>query len=402
MKNIKREKYLNQIRPFYNQQLIKVLTGQRRVGKSFILKQIADELKLNNKDNNLIYIDKELHKFKFIQNDEHLIAYVKQNSKPQHNVLLIDEIQEIREFERALRSLLSEEIYDIYCTGSNSHIFSGELATFLSGRQIVFHIHSLSYPEYLEFHQLPSSTAAVMQFLKYGGLPYLLNLPKEDAIVFDYLKNIMSTIVYRDVIARHQIRDVSFFDDLISYIADNTGSLVSANKISEYLKSQKINKSVSVVIDYLGYLENANIIHKVKRKDIQGKKIFEIGDKFYFEDLGLRNVINGYRPADINKILENAVFNHLQYLGYKINIGKSEQREIDFIAEKNNEIVYFQVAYILTDDKVIEREFGNLDKINDHYPKYVISMDEFPINTSYKGIKHLKLIDFLYSETISS
>jgi len=398
MKNIKRESYLKRIRPFYNKQLIKILTGQRRVGKSFLLRQIADELKEQNPDCNPIYINKEQHEFKAIHNDTDLVAYVKQNSKPENNILLIDEVQEIKAFELALRSLLVEGIYDIYCTGSNSSIFSSELATFLSGRQMEFRIHSLSYPEFLQFHRLENSSISLHKFLKYGGLPYLIHLPDDESIVFDYLKNILSTIIYRDVINRHQIRDTVFFDDLISYLADNTGSPFSANKISEYLKSQKISKSVSIIIDYLGYLENANIIHKVKRKDIQGKKLFEIGDKFYFEDLGLRNVVNGYRPADINKIIENIVFNHLQYLNFKINIGKSDNREIDFVAEKNHEIIYIQVAYILADDKVIEREFGNLNKINDHYPKYVISMDEFPINTSYKGIKHIKLIDFLSSD----
>jgi uncharacterized protein len=399
MQNIKRESYLKRIRPFYNKQLIKVLTGQRRVGKSFLLRQIADEIKEQNPGCNLIYINKELYEFKTIHNDTDLFGYVKLNSKPENNILIIDEVQEIKAFELALRSLLAEKVYDIYCTGSNSSIFSSELSTFLSGRQMEFHIHSLSYPEFLQFHRLENSSSSLMKYLKYGGLPYLIYLPDEESIIFDYLKNILSTIIYRDVINRHQIRDTTFFDDLISYLADNTGYPFSANKISGYLKSQKINKSVSIIIDYLGYLENATIIHKVKRKDILGKKLFEIGDKFYFEDLGLRNVINGYRPADINKILENVVFNHLQYLNFKVNIGKSDNREIDFVAEKDNELIYLQVAYILADQKVIDREFGNLDKINDHYPKYVISMDEFPINTSYKGIKHIKLIDFLSSDT---
>jgi len=395
MKNIKREQYLQRIRPYYQKGLIKVLTGQRGIGKSFILRQIGDEMVEKFPEANLIYINKESHEYKHLQNDTDLIEHVKSKSIGKLNVVLIDEIQEIKDFELALRSLLLDEIYDIYCTGSNSHIFSSELATFLSGRQIEIPIHALSYVEFLTFHQLENNSVSLYRYFKYGGLPYLIHLPQEDSIVFDYLKNILSTILFRDVIQRHQIRDVSFFDNLISFLADNTGSPVSATKISEYLKSQKINKSVSVIIDYIHYLESANIIHKVKRKDIQGKKIFEVGEKYYFEDLGIRNVISGFKGSDISKIIENVVFNHLQFLNFKIHVGKSDTKEIDFIAEKNNEIVYIQVCYLLTDEKVIEREFGNLNEINDHYPKYVISMDEMPINTSYRGIKHMKLIDFL-------
>ncbi|NJO91595.1 MAG: ATP-binding protein [Chloroflexia bacterium] len=395
MTNISRENYLHRIRPFYEKQLIKVLSGQRRVGKSFLLKQIRDEIKQKHQNANIIYIDKEKHEFDEIVDYKGLHDFVMKKSVSSMNYLFIDEIQEISDFEKALRSLLSEGNFDIYVTGSNSQMLSGELATFLSGRQIEIRVHSLSYLEFLEFHTLQNDKPSLDKYLKFGGLPYLKHLPLEEEIAFDYLKNILATILFRDVVHRYQIRDVPFLDNLVRFLADNTGSLFSATKISDYLKSQKASKTVSVIINYIKYLENAYIISNVKRKDAKGKKIFESGDKFYFEDLGLRNVVYEYKPGDINKIIENAVFNHLRIKNYNVHIGKLENREIDFIAEKNNELIYIQVAYLLSDENTQEREFGNLDLIKDHYPKYVISMDELPVKVSYKGIKHLSLKEFL-------
>jgi hypothetical protein len=209
------------------------------------------------------------------------------------------------------------------------------------------------------------------------------------------LKNIYSTILFRDIIGRYGVRDVSFLEQLIKYLADNTGNIFSANRISDYLKSQHSAKTVSVIINYLHYLEQAYFISSVKRKDVYGKKIFETGEKYYFEDIGLRNVIGEYKPADIGKIIENMVYNHLCFQGFKVFIGKLGNYEIDFIAEKNNEVSYFQVTYLLSGEQVIDREFGNMLSIKDNYPKFVISMDDFPVPTSYKGIKHIKLIDFL-------
>ena len=232
-------------------------------------------------------------------------------------------------------------------------------------------------------------------YMKYGGLPYLIHLPKNDEIVFDYLKNIYATILYRDVISRHQIRDTAFLENLLYFLADNTGSIVSANKISDYLKSQKASKNVSVVINYLSFVEQAYFVNAVKRKEISGKRIFETGEKYYFEDIGLRNAIGGFKPDDIGKMLENVVYNQLRFMGYNVFVGKEGDKEIDFIAEKNGEYSYYQVAYLLSNEKVLNREFGNLQIIKDNYPKYVITMDELPLNTSYKGIKHLNLLKFL-------
>jgi len=401
MKNIKRIKYLNQIRPFYNKQLIKVLTGQRRVGKSYLLKQIMEELLKASPNANFLFIDKEKFEFDTLLNSTHLYNYVKQNSREGMNYIFLDEVQEIKEFEKALRSLQSESDYDIYCTGSNSSVFSGELATFLSGRQLEVHVFSLSYNEFLEFNSFSKGKESLMKYLTYGGLPYLCHLPKEDEIIFDYLKNIYATILYRDVLSRNQIRDISFLENLIRFLADNTGSLVSANRISDFMKSQHNSKAVSVIINYLNYLMQSYFIKGVKRQDIQGKRIFESNEKYYFQDLGLRNAISGFKPKDISKIIENAVFNHLSYMGYNIHTGKLNQKEIDFIAEKGGEFIYFQVCYLLSNENVIDREFGNLKSIPDHYPKYVISMDDFPITTSFEGIKHINLLDFLSLESMN-
>lgn len=395
MKNIAREIYLKKIRPFINQPLIKVLIGQRRVGKSFLMRQITDEIASMNKLANIIFIDKEKYEFDEIKDYHQLIEYAKQRQKDGKNYLFIDEVQEIDEFEKGLRSLLSDGDFDIYCTGSNAKMLSSDIATTLSGRQMVFKIYSLSFAEFCQFHQLQINTQSLNTYLKYGGLPYLMHLPKDDAIIFEYLDNIYATILFRDIVSRNEIRDVAFLNNLLKFLADNTGSIVSAKKISDYLKSQQSSKSVSVILNYITYLEEAYFLFRAKRKDIHGKKIFEVGEKYYFEDFGLRNSVNGYKITDINKITENAVYLHLLINGYKIYVGKTGEKEVDFVAERNNETLYIQVTTYLTDEKVIEREFGNLLAIPDNYPKLVVSLDEFSASSTYKGINHLTLLEFL-------
>jgi predicted AAA+ superfamily ATPase len=395
MNSIERPIYLEKIRPFINHQLIKVFIGQRRVGKSYLMRQIADEILLQKKEYNIIYIDKEKYEFDEIKDYHHLIQFAKNKQKAGMNYLFIDEIQEISEFEKALRSLLSDGNFDIYCTGSNAKMLSGEIATTLSGRQITFKIYSLSFIEFCRFNQLEMNLQTLNVYLKYGGLPYLMHLPKQDEIIFEYLENIYSTILFRDVVSRNEIRDVAFLNNLLRFIADNTGSLVSAKKISDYLKSQQSSKTVTVILNYITYLEEAFFIFKVKRKEVQGKRIFEVNEKYYFEDFGLRNSINGYKTADIGKIAENAVYHHLLVCGYETFVGKAADKEIDFVAERNGETLYIQVTTYLTDEKVIEREFGNLLAIPDNYPKMVVSLDEFSGSSTYKGIMHLTLLEFL-------
>ncbi|MEF8812153.1 MAG: ATP-binding protein [Bacteroidales bacterium] len=394
---IKRPLYLKRIKPFIDKDIIKIITGQRRVGKSYMLFQIMDELKKIYEDPGIIYINKELHEFDFIRNATDLLQYIeKEQKEKQASFVFIDEVQDISNFERALRSLQAEGNVNLFCTGSNATMLSGELATYLSGRYIEIKIYSLTYKEFLSFHQLEDNNASFIKFIKYGGLPYLIHLELEDYIIYDYLKNIYSAILFKDVIKRHSIRNVNFLENLVKYLADNTGSLISAKKISDFLKSQQINISPQVVMNYLSYLEAAFFIFKVERADLKGKKIFEIGEKYYFEDLGLRHSISGYRPNDINKILENTVYQHLLVSGYSVTVGKLGDKEIDFVCDKaGGDRIYVQVAYQLPDEKAMEREFGNLEQIRDNYPKYVVSMDEAFAGQDYKGIKHMHVKDFV-------
>ncbi|MDH2998279.1 ATPase [Pasteurellaceae bacterium LFhippo2] len=394
-KVISRPIYIDRVKPFINKNLIKVFTGQRRVGKSFLLYQIMQEIKHSQPDAHLIYINKEDLAFGHIKTAEDLNDYIQQHKSPtQMSYIFIDEIQEISQFEIALRSLLLDEQLDIYCTGSNANLLSRDIAGHLSGRAIEINVYSLSYPEFLAFMQLEESDKSLAQYLKYGGLPYLKDLPLSDSIVFEYLRNIYSTIVIRDVINRYALRNSQFLEQLTLFLASNIGNLFSAKKISDFLKSQKITTTSTQVQNYVEYLANAFLIHQVKRYDIEGKRIFEIGEKYYFEDLGIRNALLGYRIQDRGKLLENTVFNHLKIAGYDVKIGGLSTQEIDFVAEKEGERIYVQVALSINEEQTLEREFGNLLMIKDNYPKYVVTMDEFEGN-SFEGIICFSLREFI-------
>lgn len=393
---IKRSTYLDLVKPFIDKDVIKVLIGQRRVGKSYMLFQIMDEIISCHEEPEIIYINKELDDFESIRDYKDLLDYIKtKETSIGRKYIFIDEVQDIEEFEKALRSLQAKGGYDIYCTGSNAKLLSGELATYLSGRYIELKIYSLSFSEFLDFHKLDNNQESLIKFFKYGGLPYLINLKLEEHIVFDYLKNIYAAILFKDVVKRHNVRNINFLENLVRYLADNTGSLVSSKKISDFLKSQRIQISPQLVLDYLSHLESALFIFKAYRADIVGKKIFEIGEKYYFEDLGLRHSIIGYKANDINKIIENAVYQHLKLSGYVVHVGKSGNKEIDFICEKAGKKIYVQVTYLLQDEKTIDREFGNLLEIKDNYPKYVISMDEAMSGSDFKGIEHIHIRDYI-------
>ncbi|WHP46544.1 ATP-binding protein [Mannheimia bovis] len=392
---IYRKRYLERVRPFIGKSLIKVFTGQRRVGKSYLLFQIMQEIQASNEQANLIYVNKEDLAFSTLKTAKDLEEFVlSQKKNGQKNYIFIDEIQEISDFEIALRSLLLDDELDLYCTGSNAHLLSRDIAGALSGRSIEINVHSLSYFEFLEFMKLEDSNKALSHFLKYGGLPYLKDLPLQDNIVFEYLKNIYSTIAVRDIVNRYALRNVPFLEQLTLFLADNIGNLFSAKKISDFLKSQKISTSSTQVQNYVDYLTSAFLIHKVPRYDIEGKRIFEIGEKYYFEDIGLRNALIGYRVQDRSKLLENTIFNHLQIAGYNVKIGGLNNQEIDFVAEKAGERIYVQATLTINEEKTLEREFGNLLKIQDNYPKYVVTMDEFDGN-SYDGVQCLSLREFL-------
>ncbi len=396
---IVRKQYLERTKAYIDKNIIKVFTGQRRVGKSYVLKMIAEFIKQKNPVSNIIFIDKEQYRFDFITDYHSLIAYVQENiKKDSKNYLFIDEIQEIKGFEKALRHFQNTGTADIYCSGSNAEMLSSDLATMISGRYIQIQVHTLSYIEFLEFHQLKNTPSALEKYLKWGGLPFIKNLHKTDEVIFDYLRNIISTIVYKDILLRHKVRNVAFFDNLLDFIAANTGNLITAKKISDYLKSQKIDISVKVIINYLNFLQNAFLVYKVNRFDIQSKKVFEISNKYFFEDWGIRNALLGLSRFSVPDVLENVVFSHLKQCGYKMSIGLLKNLEIDFVAEKEGALLYVQVAYLITDQKVKEREFGNLLRIKDNYPKIVVSLDPYNIS-DYKGIKHMHLQDFLSNNT---
>jgi len=393
-KYIKRSSYFKKIKPFIDKDLVKIIVGQRRVGKSYFMLQVMDEIKKIHPRANIIYINKESYDFVNIYDDKQLMKCIKRKEKKGKNYLFIDEVQEIKNWQKVIRSLNATGNFDIYCTGSNADLLSGELATLLAGRYIEIKVYSLSYKEFLRFHNLDDAETSLQKYWQFGGLPYLIHLDLQDEVVYDYLKNIYNSILLKDVIARYNIRNVSFLENLTQYLADNIGSFISSSKISKFLKNQKLEVHNATILEYLNFLAKTFFVAEVNRRDVVGKKIFENNPKYYFQDLGLRNVLVGYRPNDAAKILENAVYNHLKVLGYNIYVGKLDKYEIDFVAEKDNEKIYIQVAYKIHKNN-IDREFGNLLRIKDGYSKIVISMDEMIGKNTYKGIKTLHIRDFL-------
>ena len=392
---INRPLYLEKVEAHIGKHIIKVLVGLRRSGKSYLMLSIIERIRQLNPDANIIYINKEHYEFDHIRNYHDLQAHFDGRFIAGcANYLFVDEIQEIDQFEKCARNIFSKEMADIYISGSNAGILSGELATMLSGRFVEIRVHPLSYGEFLEFFKRSHSPETFNKYLRQGGMPGLINTNPEVEPVNDYLKGILSTVLLKDVVARYNIRNVTFLENLVSFLAGNTGSLVSAKNISDYLKSQQINISPNLVLDYLAFQCNAYFVNKVRRKDIAGKKVFEVGEKYYFEDVGLRNVIAGFGPGDINKVLENVVYSHLVIAGYDVYVGRQSAREVDFVAEQSGETIYVQVCYFLSDDNVIKREFGNLMAIPDNFRKYVVSMDEFRADNTYQGIEHRYIPDF--------
>ena len=395
---INRQYYTELITPFINKNIIKVLTGQRRVGKSCILQQLRQQILESAPNANIIFINKEYEEFSAIRTSEDLSAYIIPRLHPDvTNYLFIDEVQDIQGFEHTLRSLQAQDSCDIFITGSNATMLSSELSTNLAGRYIEFHIHSLTYQEYLTFQRVEASTQSLRNYLTFGGLPYLSNLPQQQEIVFEYLGNVFSTILLKDIVKREGIRNVDFLESLVLYTADNVGNLFSANNISRYLKSQRVNISPLQVINYLRSLQQAYLIHKVRRIEVAGLKTFEIGDKYYFEDLGLRNCHLGFNlQRDIHKLIENAVYLHLLHCRFEVFTGQqSGGREVDFVARRGDMIIYIQATYLLSDDTTRQREFGNLLAIRNNYPKYVVSLDEWTSGSITDGIQHLHLATFL-------
>lgn len=390
-----RKEYINRIRPFMRKSTIKVMTGHRRVGKSYILYQLINIIKEEESDANIIYINKEDLEFDFIREYNDLYSYVNKNlSKEKRNYIFIDEIQEIKEFHLALRSLALDDNNDIYITGSNSKILSSDLANELGGRFVEFKIYSLSYMEFLQFHKLPNDDDTLEKYIHFGGLPYLINLPLEERVVMEYIKSIYSTIVLRDIVQRMNVRNTIFLEQLIRFLADNVGSIFSSKSISDFLKNQNVKLAPNQVSEYVNYLVDAFVVHRISRYDIIGKKFFERGEKYFFENMGIRNAVAGYKIQDRAKRLENIVCNHLIYCGYEVKVGTMMSEEVDFVCTRNGETLYVQVSSELSQQKTIEQEFGNLLKIKDNYPKIVVS-GERHFENSYQGIRHIYVKDFL-------
>lgn len=397
MATIIRQAYIDKIEKYLGKETIIVLVGQRRVGKSYIMKTVRDQ-KASNPDNNIIYIDKEKREFDSIRNYQDLNQYIDEHFvASKHNYILIDEIQDITEFERSIRSFRTEPNTDIIITGSNAKMLSNELSTLIGGRYKEIYIQSLSYEEFLVFHQLPDNDDSLAKYIQYGGLPGLAKIGLEEDDAREYQMDIFHTVLLKNVIMRNRIRNVPFLENLVRFLADNTGKLISANSIAKYMKSQGESITSTVIINYISFLCEAYILHKVNRFDIHGKRIFETNDKFYFEDNGIRNALaGGTKEGDIEKVIENIIYQHLIRLGYQVYVGQLQAGEIDFACTKpDGQRIYVQASYIIADMATREREFGNLRAINDNYPKYVISMTPLLTRNDDNGITHLHLRKFL-------
>ena len=397
MSAILRQSYLEKIERFLGKDTIIILTGQRRIGKSYTLRLFRDKVS-KDAGANVIFIDKEKHEFDDIKTYKDLNAYIdERRNKAKTNYILVDEIQDIEEFEKSLRSYYEEPDIEIVVTGSNSKMLSSDLSTLIGGRYKEIYIQALSYEEFMLFHQLPDSDDTLAKYIQFGGLPGLVKMGLEEQDAREYQLDVYHTVLLKDVIMRNKIRNVPFLENLVHFLADNAGKIVSANSISKFMKSQGESVTSTIIINYTKFLCEAYMIHKVNRYDIHGKKLFESNDKFYFEDNGLRNALaGGSREGDIEKVIEIIIYNHLIRLGYEVTIGQLQAGEIDFVCKKpKGQRLYVQASYIIADDETREREFGNLQSIKDNYPKYVISMTPLVCRQDSDGITHLHLRRFL-------
>ena len=397
MEIVSRKKYASKIDSWIGKGQIIVITGQRRSGKSFVLK---DFIQRHGEDEsyNIIYIDKEKKDFDGIKTYTDLNAYIDSNfDSSKHNVILVDEIQDINEWERSVRSYRTEDNTDVIITGSNSRILSSELGTMIGGRYHDILVQPLTYREFLEFHNLKDSDDSLSKFINVGGLPGLRRIGlDDDEQVSEYIKSVFNTIMLKDVIERHDIRNIPFLNNLVAFLADNVGKLNSATSIMNTMKVQGQNVATKIILDYISFFSEAYLMSDIRRYDIHGKKELEYNDKVYFSELGIRNtIVGGERSKDIEKVIENVVYNQLVYDGFAVRVGQLRAGEIDFVCTKPGQKVYVQVSYLIADEGTREREFGALKKIKDNYPKYVISMTPLVTRTDDDGIIHLGLREFL-------
>jgi predicted AAA+ superfamily ATPase len=397
MEVITRKYYADIVDSWIGKGNIVAIVGSRRVGKSYVVKDFIQRHK-EDKDANIIYIDKEKKAFKDIKTKDDLDSWIEERFLPgKHNYILIDEAQEIDHFEESVCNWYTEDNTDVIITGSNSKMLSGELATLIAGRHVEVRIHPLTYSEFLEFHHLADSDESLMTYLNYGGLPGLRKVELDnDEQVWAYLSSVFNTIMLKDIIERHDIRNVPFLNNLIAFYADTTGKLTSANSISKYMKAQKEDVSSNLILLYRSFYAEAHLLDVVPRYDIHGKKIFQSNEKIYWDDLGLRNLkAEGSMDSYIEKVIENAVYKHLCYLGYDVKVGVLNAGEVDFVCTKPGKTLYVQASYIIAEQSTRDREFGPLEKIRDNHPKYVISATPLLTRRDENGITHLSLRRFL-------
>lgn len=395
-----RNKYYNTIKPFIGKPVIKVITGMRRVGKSTFLKLLINRfIKEGISENRILYINKESLEFDYIKSYTELYTEIKAHYTKHDDrlFLFIDEIQEIELWEKAVTSILSDDIADIYITGSNAHLLSSELATLISGRFVEIPLYPLSFTEYSVFRNLEADTSLFKEYIKFGGFPGIHHSELRDDIAFQYIASIFDSIVLKDVVKRNNIRNVALLEKIIHFLLDNMSSVFSAKRVADFLKKEQRNIGIETVYNYIHFLEAAFIIYRVPRYDLKGKKFLETNEKYYLGETSLRHGILGFREDTINALLENIVFLELKRRGYNVYIGKSQDREIDFVIEKDNRKAYIQVCYLLASDKTVEREFSVLLEVKDNYPKYVLSMDEL-WGDEYKGVQRINIVDFLKSD----
>ncbi|EPP17794.1 MULTISPECIES: ATP-binding protein [Megasphaera] len=393
---IQREYYMKQIRPFINTDLIKVLTGIRRSGKSVMLQLIQEELlsqqvrpdqmiSLNFEDLANLPLCQPMALYQWIADKA---AAIKGKI-----YIFLDEIQEVTNWERVINSLRVAFDVDIYLTGSNAKLLSGELSTYLAGRYVQFVIYPFSYQEFILANQLDDTPQAFQKYLLFGGMPFLMNLHFQEGPSRQYLQDMYNSVILKDIVQRNNLRDVDLLERIIGYALSSIGHVFSASNITKYLKSEHRKVSNDTVLNYLNACTTAYLFYKIPRQDLLGKKLLSINEKYYVVDHGLREAVYGHNARDIDQILENIVCLELLRRGYTVTIGKTGNFEVDFIAEKGNRKCYVQVTYLLASPETIEREFRVYKDIKDNYPKYVVSMDE--LDFSQDGIQHYNIRKFL-------
>ena len=399
---LKRDEYIKKIVPFIDKDVIKVLTGIRRSGKSVMLKLLMEELKNRGiNENQFIYINFENLKYRNLKNYERLYDFIlnKVDDKYKSYYIFLDEIQEVEEWERCVNSLRVDEDFnfDIYITGSNAKLLSGELSTYLAGRYIEFVVYPFSFKEFFEIMKEKNKEIDLKEsfqdYVKFGGMPFLHNLDYNFEASMQYLQDLYASIILKDITQRNNIRDTDLLERIINYVVMNIGNTFSATSISKFFKSENRKVATETILNYIKACEEAFLIYRVARNDLLGKKILNVNEKYYIADHGIREAIMENNQKNINQILENIVYFEMLRRGYNVKIGKVDNLEVDFVCKKNDETIYIQVSYLLASEDTKEREFSVLENIKDNYPKYVLSMDEFDM--SRNGIKHVNLIEFL-------